>query len=149
LFDRSVENVFQNRVVLQYVLREDRIDQRPIDPFVLDGHLAGHENADDRLAAATAGAAGAMDDDVRAAGGGDEFAELIGHVAAAGGLFAGGRSNLDSDLLVAVSLFQRIFRPAGEYVELLANFGGHGSALIVNRPEKKWTWPFQQKSGEL
>ena len=79
------------------MLREDLVDQLPIDPLVLDRHLAGHHHADDRLAAATAGAAGLVQDDVVAAGGGDVLAELVEHLVAAGGVFAGGRADLDAN----------------------------------------------------
>ena len=97
LLDRAVEHVLQHRLALLHVLGEDRVDQLPVDLLVLDRHLAGHHHADDRLAAATAGAAGLMEHDVVAAGGGDVLAELVEHLVAAGGVFAGGRADLDAD----------------------------------------------------
>ena len=76
---------------------EDIVDQVSIDPFVLDRHLAGNEHAHDRLAAAAAGAAGAMQEDVGASRCGDVFAKLVEHLVGPGGLFAGGRSDLDAN----------------------------------------------------
>ena len=42
LLDRAVEHMVQHRPALLHVLRENLVDQLPIDPLVLDRHLAGH-----------------------------------------------------------------------------------------------------------
>ena len=97
LLERSVKHVLQHRLAAQHVGGEDLVNQVPIDPFVLDRHLAGNEHADDRLAAATAGAAGAMQEDVAASRRGDVLAKLVEHFVGPGGLLARGRSDLDAN----------------------------------------------------
>ena len=117
--------MFQHGLALLDVLGEDRVDQLPVDPLVLDRHLAGDDHADDRLAAATAGAAGLVQDDVVAAGGGDVFAELVEHLAAAGGVFAGGRADLDANPDVGRPIVEDFGGLLGQRVKLLGNFGSH------------------------
>ena len=126
LLDRAVEDVVQHRPALLHVLRENRVDQLPIDPLVLDRHLAGQHHADDRLAAATAGAAGLVQDDVAAARGGDVLAELVEHLVAAGGVFAGGRADLDADPVARRPLPERFLGLLDQRVELLRNVVVHG-----------------------
>jgi hypothetical protein len=77
------------------VLGEDLVDQLPIDALVLDRHLAADQHADDRLAAAPAGAARLAQDDVLPPGGGNVLAELVHHRARAGSVLAGRRADLD------------------------------------------------------
>ena len=96
-----------------------------VDPLVLDRHLAGDEHADDRLAAAAAGAAGLVQDDVAAAGGGHVLAELVQHLAGAGGLLAGGRADLDANMLVVGPLVERRFSPSRQCVVPLEDVVGH------------------------
>ena len=114
----------------------------PVDPLVLDRHLAGHHDADDRLAAATAGAAGLVQDDVVAAGGGDVLAELVEHLVAAGGVFAGGRADLDADPVAGRPLPERFVGLFGQRFELLGNFGGH-VAQYNTSPGSSRRWNIQ------
>ena len=108
LLDRAIEHPLQHGLALLNVLGEDGMDRLAVDPFVFDGHLAGGDDADDRLAAATAGAAGLMQQDIAAARGGDMFTELLQHVVAAGGVFAGGRADLDANSPVRSPLAEHV-----------------------------------------
>lgn len=123
--DRAVENMVEHRTALQHVLRKDLVDQLPIDPFVLDRHLAGQHHADNRLAAAPAGATGLMEGNVVAARGGDVLAELVGHLVAAGGVFAGGRADLDANPIARRPLPHGFFGLLDQGVELLRDVA-HG-----------------------
>ena len=125
LLDRPVEHVLQHRLAAQHVGGEDIVDQVSIDPFVLDRHLAGDEHADDRLAAAAAGAARAMQEDVGASRRGDVFAELVEHLVGPGGLFARGRSDLDANGTARGLIFEAGFGLVGQKRELLRYRGGH------------------------
>jgi hypothetical protein len=100
------------------MLGEDFVDQRPIDAFVFHRHLAGHHDADDRLAAASAGAAGFVQDDIGPGRGGDVFAKLFVNVHASGGVFAGCRANLDPNPIAHPPLPQRFFRFGGHCLEI-------------------------------
>ena len=126
-FDRPVQHPLQHRLALLHVPGENLVDQLPVDPLVLDRHLAGDHHADDRLAAAPAGAAGLVQEDVVAAGGGHVLAELVEDFPAAGGVLAGGRADLDADAVAGRPPPEGLFRPPGERLELLGNLGGHGS----------------------
>ena len=108
--DRPVEHLFEQRLALLDVLREDFVDHRPIDAFVFHRHLAGHHDAHDRLAAASAGAAGFVQDDIGPGGGGDVLAKLLVNFLAAGGVFAGGRADLHANPIVHRPLPQRFLR---------------------------------------
>ena len=114
--DRPVEHAVEHRLPVLDVAGEDRVHQFPVDPLVLDRHLAGHEDADDRLAAAPAGAAGLVEHDVVAARGGDVLAELVEHVLRAGGVLAGGRAHLNHDPLVRQLLVPTRFRPVRQFI---------------------------------
>jgi len=109
IFDRPVQHFFQHGPALQNVLGEDFVDGRAIDALIFDGHLAWDQDADDWLAAATARATGLMQQDVLAARGGDVFAKLVKNLAASGGVFAGGRADLDADRIARGLLAERFF----------------------------------------
>ena len=87
------------------------MDQVSIDALVLDRHLAGNKHADDGLAAAAAGAARTVQEDIAAAGSGDVLAKLVEHFVRAGRLFAGGRSDLDANRAPRRLLFEEWPRP--------------------------------------
>ena len=140
LLDRTVEHVVQHRMTLLHVLSEDRMDQLPVDLLVLDRHMPGHHHADDRLAAAPAGAAGLMEDDVPAAGGGNVLAKLFEHLIAASGVLAGGRADLDADRVAGGPLPQRRFGALGQGLELFLNRDQNGLLSMpagVRRPPAK------------
>ena len=99
------------------MLREDFVDQVAVNAFVLDGQLAGDEHADDRFAAATSGAARAVQDDVAAAGGGDVAAKLFQRLRGSGRIFARRRAHLNADGVARRLLAERL----SAFVERSAN----------------------------
>ena len=105
---------------------------RPVDPLVLDGHLPGHDHADDRLAATAAGAAGAVQEDVAAAGGDHVFAEFVGHVVGPGGLLARGRAHLDADPAAGQAGLERFLGLGGQGGELLRDLRGHNASCTAS-----------------
>ena len=109
---------------------EDLVDQFAVDPLVLDRHLAGHEDADDRLAAAAAGAAGLVQHDVVAAGGGDVLAELVEHLVGAGRVLAGGRADLDHNRIASESFASTGFRLICQFFVALL-YSSHDFTRIV------------------
>ena len=128
--DGTVQHVFQYRLAMQHVLGKYLVYQLPIDPLVLNRHLAGDHHADERLSTASAGATGLVQEDVVASGGGDVFAELVQDVPAAGGVFAGGRTDLDAYFVAGGPLSEDFFRPFGQRFVLLDNLRGHGCPPI-------------------
>ena len=135
--DGPVQHVLQHRAAAQHVGGEDLVDQLAIDPLVLDRHLAGHEDADDRLAAAAAGAAGAMQEDVAAARGGDVLAELVEHFVGPGGLLARGRADLDPQGAPRGLLFEEGLGLVGQKLVLLGHDGGHDGSYRRNGRRKR------------
>ncbi len=110
-----IQDPLENRLPGQHVLGEDPVHGLAIDPLVFHRHLARLDHADDRLPAAAAGAADLVQFDIVAAGRRHVLAEFFGNVERPGGMFAGRRSDLDTDRRAAASRGHGIPGPLYEY----------------------------------
>ena len=121
---RAVQHAVQQRLAAQDVLGEDIVDGLAVHPLVLHRHLPGDQHADDGLAAAAASAAGAVEEDVGAAGSGHVVAEFGRHVVGPGGLLAGGRADLDADRAGLAAAADASSALAARVASCCAIFGG-------------------------
>ena len=134
--DRAVEHAIQHGLSLLDVPGEDLVDRLAVDALVLDRHLAGNHHAYDRLAAAAAGAAGLVYEDVVAGGGGDVLAELVEHLAATRRVLAGRRADLNSYPLVG-PVAPGHLSPVHQSFVLLENLALHRDTPGVGSGKKR------------
>jgi len=107
----------------QHVPGENLVYQVAVNLLILDRHLAGHQHAHDRLAAAPARAAGLVQQDVGAARGGQVPAELFEHLLRAGGVFARGRAHLNTNPIARLLLAQGLLRLGGQKSQTVWRLG--------------------------